>query len=262
LDFVDFIYLLKHGMPELHQYFLTQQNIFHDYCFYLAQNIEIQTVIYGEDIYPKEFYDMEDPPLIFNYLGSAAWLGRRNLSVVGSREPLALTLEWLETEFYEFAKKARICVVSGGARGVDQAAHRVAIRLGLPTIAILPSGLKNMYPRQIENWKECVLSSGGCFLSEFDFGEPMQKYHFDYRNRLIAALSYITMIAESQRRSGTLLTARHAARFGRTVLVVPGHPQLKNFSGSLDLLMDGASFVRDAQDLDAFFNSELRVVNE
>jgi len=102
-----------------------------------------------------------------------------------------------------------------------------------------------------------VIEGGGCFVSEYDFSQAMHKYLFHHRNRLIAALGAATLLVEARRKSGTLITAQQAAQLGRSVWVVPGHPQDPHFAGCLDLLSEGALMIRDAQDLSMYFSSEL-----
>lgn len=216
----------------------------------------VNFVVYGEELYPPQCYLMIDPPLTLSYRGSPAWLGEKTLSVVGSREPAADSLLWMEKELTTFCEQERACIVSGGARGVDQKAHSVALRRSCPTIVVLPSGLGEIYPRSLIEWMGLVLEQGGCFLSEYDFQQKMHKHLFHHRNRLIAALGRASLLVEARRRSGTLITAAQAVQLGRPVWIVPGHPLDPHFAGGLDLLMEGAQLVRDAQDLLMFFKSE------
>ncbi|MGZ3774695.1 MAG: DNA-processing protein DprA [Pseudobdellovibrionaceae bacterium] len=217
----------------------------------------IQLVCYGEPLFPPQCYLMAEPPLTLSYLGSPAWLADNTLSVVGSREPTFESIQWMEKEFVAFCNKERPCIVSGGARGIDQKSHSIALRSDLPTIAVLPSGLGNIYPDSLCEWIPGFLNSGGCVLSEYAHEQVMHKYLFHHRNRLIAALGKVTLLVEARRRSGTLITAQQAAQMGRPVWVVPGHPHDPHFAGSLDLLVDGALLIRDAQDLSINFASEL-----
>ena len=103
---------------------------------------------------------------------------------------------------------------------------------------------------------QAIVEQGGCLLSEYDHAMPMQKYLFPHRNRLIAALGLATVIIEARLRSGTLITAEQACQAGRPVWVLPGHPQDPHFSGSLQLLMEGATMIRHAEDLRALFTVE------
>lgn len=217
----------------------------------------VNFLCYGEPLYPSLCYCMADPPLTLSYLGSPAWLNQRTLSVVGSREPSSESIHWMEQEFAVFCEKENPCVISGGARGIDQKAHSVALRKDCTTTVVLPSGLGNMYPHSLRDWTEAILDRGGCLLSEYAFEQKMHKYLFHHRNRLIAALGKASLLVEARRRSGTLITAQQATQLGRPVWVVPGHPQDPHFTGSLELLMEGALMIRDAQDLSFHFQSEL-----
>lgn len=216
----------------------------------------VQFVCYGEELYPPLCYRMQDPPLVLSYKGAPAWLNTKTLSVVGSREAQSESLTWMEKELALFCEKERPCIVSGGARGIDQKAHGVALRKHCPTIAVLPSGLGEMYPTSLQEWESAIISGGGCVVSEYDYSQRMHKKLFHHRNRLIAALGRASLLVEARRRSGTLITAHQALQLGRSVWVVPGHPMDPHFLGSLDLLMDGATLVRDAEDLLMFFNAE------
>ena len=168
----------------------------------------------------------------------------------------------MEKEFSEFCEKQKPCVVSGGARGIDQKSHAMALRKSLPTIIVLPSGLGKLYPDSLKQWIGPVLDGGGCFISEYNFDQAMHKHLFHHRNRLIAALGKATLLVEARRRSGTLITAQQAIQLGRPVWVVPGHPHDPHFLGSLDLLAEGAVLIRDAQDLSIYFESELKYDSE
>lgn len=218
--------------------------------------------IYGEDIYPQEFYLMDAPPVYFMYLGSTAWLSMKNLAVVGSREPSLLTQKWLQRELSYCLEQIPLTIVSGGARGVDQMAHSIAIRKNLPTVVVVPSGLGSLYPSSLHEWVDIVRDRGGCIISEYDYDQKMIKYHFHDRNRLIAALSQVVLIAEAREKSGTMITAHHAAHLNRPVLVIPSHPLDPQFAGSLNLLAEGATLLRDAQELISVIRSEMSFVKD
>lgn len=220
-----------------------------------------QFICFGEELYPKSCYWMLDPPLTLSFLGHPAWQLGKSLAVVGSRDPAEESLLWMEQELAPAVERQQLHLVSGGARGVDQKAHSLAIRKNLPTSVVLPSGLGRIYPQNIQDWLEPVIEAGGCFVSEYDFEQPMRKYLFHHRNRLIAALSEVVLIVEARKRSGTLITAQQGLALSRPVLVVPGHPQDSHFGGSLELLFEGGTLVRDAQDLDIILDSEFGYPN-
>lgn len=251
---------LRERIPELFEALQKNHVLFKKHCEESLQlRLQgVQLVCYGEELFPSSCYWMADPPLTLSYLGATAWLNERTLSVVGSREPSFESVQWMEREFAPFCESEKPCVVSGGARGVDQKSHSIALRKNTTTIVVLPSGLQSMYPDSLKEWVAPILNGGGCFLSEYAFEQKMHKHLFHHRNRLIAALGQASLLVEARRRSGTLITAQQALQLGRPVWVVPGHPQDPHFSGSLDLLMEGALLIRDAQDLSMYFASELQ----
>jgi DNA processing protein len=251
--------MLSEKMPELFLALKLNHDLFkkhYEEAWRLRQD-GVQLVCYGEDLYPRSCYMMEDPPITLSYLGTAAWLNERSLSVVGSREPCFESTQWMEKEFSNFCERARPTIVSGGARGIDQKAHALALRHCLSTIVVLPSGLGNLYPESLKEWRDVILEKGGCFLSEYAYDQKMHKHLFHHRNRLIAALGKATLLIEARRRSGTLITAHQSLQLGRPVWVIPGHPLDVHFGGSLDLLTEGACVIRDAEDLFMYFISEI-----
>jgi len=210
----------------------------------------IQFTVPGSWDYPQAFiHNLDTPPLFLTYIGNPAWTQKASLGVVGSRKLSLLTKEWMETELLGFLKNQKICVISGGARGVDQLAHLCALRARCPTYVFLPSGLECIYPKDMADWKENILSLGGAYLSEYWPTEMIKKHYFIERNRLIAAMADFVLIVQGERKSGTLLTAQWALDLGRDIGVLPGHPMDPLFSGNLELLRSGVPVVMDAQDL-------------
>lgn len=212
----------------------------------------------GDRLYPPSFLGMPGAPIFLSYKGHPTWLWGRSLSVVGSRDITALSQRWMEEHLAEFLRQEKAILVSGGARGVDQIAHQLALRNLNPTVVVLPSGLGCIYPQNLEAWQSRIIDGGGCLLSEYPYGETMQKHFFHDRNRLIAGLGVMTLLVEARRRSGSLITAQKTLQLGKTVLVVPGHPSDSSHLGNLDLLSEGATPIRDAQDLSMYFRSELQ----
>lgn len=250
---------IKEHFPDMFQAVQRNHALFKKHCQDTQQlkKQQVHLVCYGEALFPQQCYLMADPPLTLSFLGSPSWLTEKTLSVVGSREPTFDSIQWMEKEFAPFCEKERPCIISGGARGVDQKSHSIALRKDSTTVVVLPSGLGAMYPDSLKEWISAVLNAGGCFLSEYAYDQVMHKHLFHHRNRLIAALGKATLLVEARKRSGTLITAHQAVQLGRPVWVVPGHPQDPHFSGSLELLVEGALLIRDAQDLSMNFSSEL-----
>lgn len=206
--------------------------------------------------YPALFLRMKEPPLFFEYVGSPLWLQHDFLSVVGSRDIGGLTESWMKKNLEEFLRQNSVGIVSGGAHGVDQLAHTIAIKNNRPTIFVLPSGLVRLYPVNLKKIKEYEMNANICFISEFEFDQPVVKTNFYVRNRLIAALGLMTLVTQASLRSGSLLTVHHALEIGRPVMTVPSHPDLIGFEANLKLLHEGAAMIKNSQDLHEIWKAE------
>lgn len=203
--------------------------------------------------YPQSLFLQEYPPIFLTVMGNSSYLSNDFISVVGGREPSYDAMEWMNYEFFEFIKRSGFGVVSGGARGIDILAHKVAIRNNCPTIALMPSGLKNIYPPDFIDLVSSVIDCGGCLISEYLPSEEIKKYHFHERNRLISSLGHVLLVVQARLKSGSLLTARYALESGKDVIVVPWGPRDPKAMGTNKLLVEGASVVRDSEDLITFF---------
>ncbi len=144
--------------------------------------------------------------------------------------------------------RAGVTVVSGFARGIDAAAHRGALEAGGTTVAVFGCGLDVCYPPEHAGLLG-ELVQGGTAISEFDPGERPLPYYFPVRNRIIAGLSRLVLVVEAAEKSGSLITARYAADFGRDVAAVPGPILNEGCAGSNALLKDGAILVRHVDDV-------------
>lgn len=213
----------------------------------------------GDPGYPRLLEHIPDPPAVLSVLGNVSALSNLCVSIVGTRDPSAGTLNWMQENLSEFFDKLQVTVVSGGARGVDQMAHRLALQAKAPTVVTLPSGLATLYPESLKEWILPICESGGAFVSEYHPRTVMRKWHFQERNRLIAGLSLWTFIVEGKLRSGTWLTAKKALSAGREIAALGASPWMTGFSGNLALLADGATMIRDAQDLVMFLSRDSRV---
>lgn len=211
----------------------------------------------GHSAYPNQFRKMKEPPLFLEYKGRPFWKDYLCLSIVGARKIHPLTKDWMMSEISPFLQKESICVVSGGAFGVDQWAHLISLKNNCPTIVVVPSGLVDMYPANLRSEIEKVNPAQVCFVSEFETKQPLRKSHFFFRNRLIAALGEMTLMTQADVKSGSLLTVHHALENGRPVLTLPAHPALLGFGGNLKLLQDGAGVVTNRLDLLQIWNGEI-----
>lgn len=210
--------------------------------------------------YPRAWLSLSSRPAIVSYRGRPLWseaAASGFLSVVGSRTPRPDTVLWLQREMTELLRVRDATIVSGGARGIDQWAHRLALDCGRRTVCIFPTGLLNPYPAQSEYLWRRILEQGGTLVSTFSLQQPLRKSLFAVRNRWIAGLSPATFVVEGNRRSGSLLTGRLAFDEHRTVCTLPTFPTAEQGLGNLDLLEQGALMIRDHRDLVTLYDREL-----
>ena len=208
--------------------------------------------------YPRALLKMKEPPLFLEYIGEPLWMTYQLMSVVGSREIHSLTEGWMKSHLGEFLQAAlpQVGFVSGGARGVDQLAHLIAMKNSKPTIFVLPSGLHELYPSQLEVFRRQMARTPMCFLTEFEMHQKIHKAHFYFRNRIIASLGNVTLVTQASIKSGSFLTVHHCLETGRPILTLPGHPELHGFDGNIQLLRDGAYLVAHHRDLLDFWKAE------
>jgi DNA processing protein len=143
-----------------------------------------------------------------------------------------------------------VTIVSGLARGIDAAAHRGAIEAGGRTVAVMGTGLDEIYPRDHRKLADEILEKGGALISEFPLKTPPAPQNFPYRNRVISGLSLGVLIVEAAENSGSLITARLALEQGREVFAVPGNITSRNSFGTNYLIKGaGAKLVQAWQDI-------------
>lgn len=197
--------------------------------------------------FPPALLEIPDPPFALFAMGQLARLKLPAVSIVGSRAASRYGRE-VASRLARDLSLAGVVVVSGFARGVDEAAH-VAAREGTGgTIAVLGCGLDVNYPREHASLKE-EMSRTDLLLSEHPPGTEPRPEHFPIRNRIIAGLASGVVVVEASRRSGSLITARLANDFGRDVFAVPGSVFSDTSSGVHELLRDGAILCRGAEDV-------------
>jgi DNA processing protein len=212
----------------------------------------------GHSLYPEAFLKMQEPPLFLEYKGLPLWTSYSMMAVVGSREIEDSTERWMRHHLAEFLKRSTssIAIVSGGARGVDQLSHNVAIKEGKPTIVVLPTGLNNMYPSNLDEYLSLNGADKICFMSEFESNQKILRANFYFRNRLIAALARFTLVTQATLKSGSMLTVHHCLANGRPVVSVPAHPEMSGFQGNVKLIQEGAYIISSFHDLLDFWMAE------
>jgi DNA processing protein len=200
-----------------------------------------------DDAYPAALSQIADPPFVLFGRGRLERLRLPAVAVVGSRAASRYGRE-VAARIARELSQAGVAVVSGFARGVDASAHEAAREGPGGTIAVLGCGLDVNYPRENARLKQ-AMESTDLLLSEHAPGVEPQARYFPVRNRIIAGLSAGVVVVEASRRSGSLITARLAADFGRDVFAVPGSVFSETSSGAHELLRDGAILCRGAEDV-------------
>jgi DNA processing protein len=173
--------------------------------------------------------------------GDVSCLFRPTVAIVGTRRATVYGRA-VAQKFAESLARAGVTIVSGGAQGIDAAAHRGALEVAGSTAAVLGGGVDRVFPAvHAELFRK--IRTGGCLVSQFPVGCPSLHHNFLARNHLIAALSLAVIVVEAPSQSGALVTAHAAADLNRPVFVVPGTIDRDSFRGSHDLIRHGATLV-------------------
>jgi DNA processing protein len=198
--------------------------------------------------FPQELADDDDAPVVLFWLGDIDLLAGTRVAIVGTRRATRYGID-VANEFARELSLAGVSVVSGLALGIDGAAHAGALAVdGAPPVAVVGSGLDRVYPRAHRAlWR--AVAERGVVLSEYPLGASAVAWQFPARNRIIAALSDVVVVVESQSTGGALGTAVEAARRGRAVLAVPGPVTAPSSAGTNQLLFDGCGPARDVGDV-------------
>jgi DNA processing protein len=177
-------------------------------------------------------------------------LGKKIIAVVGSRKYSSYGKAVCQKLISDL-RGYPVVIISGLALGIDSIAHQAAIDANIPTISFPGSGLgwSALYPSSNRGLAEAILESGGALLSEYDPHFKAQLWNFPQRNRLMAGIADITLVIEAQEKSGTLITARLATEYNKTVGAVPGNITSPSSKGTNWLLRLGATPITSAEDI-------------
>ena len=208
----------------------------------------------GEDGYPPLLAEAESAPPVLIVKGDTTLLDRQAVALVGARNASAAACRFARGLARELGD-AGLLVVSGLARGIDSAAHDGALATG--TAAVIAGGIDVVYPPENEERQQAV-AERGLLIAEMPPGTEPRARHFPYRNRIIAGLASGTVVIEAAPKSGSLITARLAADYGREVMAVPGSPLDPRAQGCNLLIREGATLIQGAEDvLEAIRPSEI-----
>lgn len=198
----------------------------------------IRLITYLSPDYPEPLKQIQGPPACLFIKGDLLPEDRMSVAVVGTRTPSGYGIGVTERVVAEIAAQG-VTIISGLARGVDGIAHRAALEASGRTIAILGSGIDEIYPWEHRRLASSIIERGA-LLSEYPPGTAPEGHHFPARNRIIAGLALGVIVVEAAERSGALITANFAGEQGKEVFAVPGDVTRKTAGGTNRLIQDGA----------------------
>jgi DNA processing protein len=199
----------------------------------------------GQGLYPPLLAELENAPPAMIVKGDLSLLEKPAIAMVGARNASAAACRLARTLARDVGVAGAV-VVSGLARGVDTAAHDGAMESG--TIAVVAGGIDIYYPPENEE-RQRAIAERGLLVAEQPPGVEPRARHFPYRNRIIAGLAHGTVVVEAAPKSGSLITARLAADYGRDVMAIPGSPLDSRAQGCNQLIREGATLVQNADDI-------------
>ena len=213
----------------------------------LCREHDIDILIEAHAAYPRMLREIHDPPGVLFVRGELRPTDALAVGIVGTRHATHYGLRQAERLAAGLAR-AGLTVVSGLARGIDAAAHRGAMAAGGRTVAVLASGVMNIYPPEHDQLAVEVAAQGALVSEAPPRSEPLPGT-FPQRNRLISGLSLGVIVVEAAERSGALITAKHAMEQGREVFAVPGNVDSRASQGCHRLIRDGAKLVESVDDV-------------
>ncbi len=229
------------------QIIAAQRTISIDKEFEQAAQMQIKIVTILDPDYPQLLREINDPPPVLYIKGQYTKEDAIAIGIVGTRRASQYG-RMIATKLAKEISQLGLAVVSGMAMGIDTAAHYGALQAGGRTIAVLGSGLLNIYPTINRHLAEKI-SSSGLLISEFPLHSRPSKWTFPQRNRIISGLTRGIVVVEAPLRSGALITARFALEHGREVFAVPGNITNTGSAGPNRLIKDGAKLIETAADI-------------
>ncbi|MDO5371187.1 DNA-processing protein DprA [Paracoccus sp. (in: a-proteobacteria)] len=200
---------------------------------------------FDDPLYPPLLATIPDAPPVLWLKGRAEALDRPAVAVIGARNASSLGLRMARGLARGLAE-AGLTVVAGLARGIDTAAHEASCEAG--TLAVMAGGIDVIYPAENRALADRIRENGSLLTEQPPGVEPVAR-HFPARNRIVSGLSAGVVVIEAAHRSGSLITARCGAEQGREIMAVPGHPLDARAAGCNALIRDGATLVRNSDDV-------------
>ena len=200
--------------------------------------------------YPQKLRKIYDPPMKLYVLGNKEILKQKGIAIVGTRN----ATEYGKNIALQISKELSqngINIISGLALGIDTYAHKgnICAQSKGKTIAVLGSGIDEIYPKENIELARKIIQTGGCIISEYPLGTKPSKLNFPKRNRIISGLSDGILVVEAGEKSGALITAEFGLEQGKEIFAVPGDITKIQSRGTNMLIKDGAKIVLSSQDI-------------
>lgn len=200
------------------------------------------------DELPQKLIKIKNPPQKLWAVGNLELLNDNSIAVVGSRDCTEYGKKWCR-KFVKDLLEYNLTIISGMAVGIDSIAHKTVLEYGGKTIAVLPSGLESIYPKENEQLFKEILENDGLIISEYPLEFKANSNSFLERNRIVSGLSIGTLVIEAEYRSGTSVTARITKQEGKEVFCVPGSLDNRKSIGTNMMIRRGAKLVTDVKDI-------------
>jgi DNA processing protein len=204
-------------------------------------------VIQSDEEYPASLREIYDPPIVLYVKGTLTSKDKNAVAMVGSRQTTHYGIETARKLAYQLAYVG-VTVVSGGARGIDTAAHQGALAAKGRTVCVLGTGLSIVFPPENKDLFDRI-AENGAVISQFPFNRNADKQSFAIRNRIVAGMTLGTVVVEADLHSGALITANFATEYGRQVFAVPGRIDSPRSKGCHELIKKGAKLCEGAEDI-------------
>lgn len=219
----------------------------------LAHRQNVRIIPFTDPSYPKGLFDLVDYPVVLYIKGQLHQQDNHGLAVVGTRQASLYGNEMGYKLSRDLAASG-FTIVSGLARGIDTQAHRAALAARGRTIAVIGSGLSNIYPSENTGLAEQIATEG-VLISEFPMTTPPDRQNFPQRNRLVATMTRGTVLIEAPAKSGAMITVHRALAHRRAVFALPGRADVDSFHGNHALIKEGhAKLIENAHDIAASFS--------
>lgn len=233
----------------------TRKNIDLDREVAKLNNLGVRVLTFDDEDYPSRLREIDAAPMVLFIRGEIRRQDNLAVAVVGTRKPTSYGRS-VAKEVSSYLSRNGITIISGMARGIDGIAHRAALDAGGRTIAVLGSGIDQIYPPEHRRLAGEIESSGA-IMTNYPLGTKPEGGNFPPRNRIISGLSLAVVVVEAGARSGALITADFAAEQGRDVFAVPGEIYRSASKGTNSLIQAGAHPLLQVEDVIEMLQLEL-----